>query len=121
MFATHCLCELAAFYDVLWLIFASFCAHFGFSMVTSGCKVLQMDFYHFGGILCLDNRYCIFSNSYLLWCSYHTCLQWFWLHIREEPVFLANNVFQFQFRKMPCSFMEFVKRCDVFETFLLHL
>ena len=52
---------------------------------------------------------------------YHTCLQWFWLHIREEPVFLASNVFQFQFQKMPCSFMEFVKRCDVFETFLLHL
>ena len=47
MFATHCLCELAAFYDVLWLIFASFCAPFGFSMVTSGCKVLQMDFCHF--------------------------------------------------------------------------
>ena len=40
--------------------------------------------------------------------------------ISEEPVFLANNVSQFQFRKMPCSFVEFVKRC-VFETFLLHL
>ena len=53
------------------------------------------------------------------WCSYHTYLQWFWLHTREEPVFLANNVFQFQFQKMPCSFVEFVKRCDVFETFLL--
>ena len=27
------------------------------------------------------------------WCSYHTYLQWFWLHIREEPVFLACNAF----------------------------
>ena len=55
------------------------------------------------------------------WCSYRTYLQWFWLHIREEPVFLANNTFQFQFLKMPCSFVEFVKRCDVFEAFLLQL
>ena len=55
------------------------------------------------------------------WCSYHTYLQWFWLHIREEPVFLACNAFQFQFRKMLCNFVEFVKRCDVFEAFLLHL
>ena len=55
------------------------------------------------------------------WCSYRTYLQWFWLHILEEPVFLANNTFQFQFLKMPCSFVEFVKRCDVFETFLLQL
>ena len=53
------------------------------------------------------------------WCSYHTYLQWFWLHIREEPVFLARHAFQFQFQKMSCSFVEFVKRCDVFETFLL--
>ena len=51
------------------------------------------------------------------------------LHIQQQlfglvllpQVFLASNVFQFQFQKMPCSFMEFVKRCDVFETFLLHL
>jgi len=55
------------------------------------------------------------------WCSYHTYLQWFWLHIREEPVFLVSNASQFQFQKMSCSFVEFVKRCDVFETFLLHL
>ena len=44
---TRCLCELAALYDVLWLIFASFCAHFGFSVVTSGCEVLQLDFCRF--------------------------------------------------------------------------
>ena len=36
-------------------------------------------------------------------------------------MFLANKTFQFQFLKMPCSFVEFVKRCDVFETFLLQL
>ena len=32
---------------MLWLISASICAHFGFSVVTSGCEVLQLDFCRF--------------------------------------------------------------------------
>ena len=37
-----------------------------FAISMSGCKVLQMDFATFDGILCLDNRYCISDNSYLV-------------------------------------------------------
>ena len=76
---------------MLWLIFASFCAHFGFSVVTSGCEVLQLDFCRF-------------------WRFYATGQQISGFYDNGVMVQLLNQW-------STCSFVDFVKRCDVLKHF----
>ena len=44
---THCSCELAGVCDMQWLVLRAFVLTLVFSVVASGCEVLQLDFYRF--------------------------------------------------------------------------
>ena len=103
---THCLCELAGVCDMLWLVLRAFVLTLVFQWLHLVAKCCKWIFATFDGILCLDNRYCLFNNSYLVLCSYHTYLQWFWLHIREEPVFFGKQRFPVSISEDAMQFCE---------------